>query len=329
MKAVLCKEWGDPSTLVVEEIESESPTTGEVRIAVHAAGMNFADALLIGGQYQFKPSLPFSPGFEVSGVVAEVGDGVEGLEPGDEVMAALPHGGFAEEVIAPSTNVLRIPEGMGFSDAAAFPLAYGTAHLALVHRARLEAADVLLVYGAAGNVGRAAVEVGKRLGATVIGTGGNEESLRAASEHGADHTIDYEREDVRDRVEELTEGEGADVILDPVGGEAFDASIRCVAWEGTILVIGFASGHIPEVSAVRVLMRNCAVMGMDWGGYLRREPERVRAATAETLGWYEEGALNPHPTHTFSLEEATDALEQQTARQLTGKVVLTTNRDKR
>ena len=327
MKAVLCKEWGNPSSLVVEEIESEPPATGEVRIAVHASGMNFADALLIAGQYQFKPSLPFSPGFEVSGVVAELGDDVEGLEPGDEVMAALPHGGFAEEVVTPSTNVLRIPEGMDFSDAAAFPLAYGTAHLALVHRARLGAADVLLVHGAAGNVGRAAVEVGKHLGATIIGTGGNEESLRVASEHGADYTIDYKQEDVRDRVEDLTEGKGADVILDPVGGEAFEASIRCVAWEGTILVIGFASGHIPEVSTVRVLMKNCAVMGMDWGGYLRREPETIRAATAEALGWYEEGALNPRPSHTFSLEEAADVLEQQTTRQLTSKVVLTTNRD--
>src|SRR3954464_11878372 len=206
MKAVLCKEWGDPSNLVVQEIESESPATGEVRIAVRASGMNFADALLIAGQYQFKPSFPFSPGFEVAGVVAEVGAGVEGLEPGDRVMAALPHGGFAEEVVAPSSNVLRIPEGMEFPDAAAFPLAYGAAHLALVHRAQLRAGDVLLVHGAAGNVGRAAVEVGKRLGATVIATGGNEESLRVASEHGADHTIDYEQEDVRDRVEALTEG---------------------------------------------------------------------------------------------------------------------------
>jgi NADPH2:quinone reductase len=327
MKAVLCKEWGNPSTLVVEEIESEPLAPGEVRIAVHASGLNFADALLVAGHYQFKPSFPFSPGFEVSGVVAEVGDGVEGLTPGDRVMAALPYGGYSEEVVAPSTNVLRIPNGMDFPDAAAFPVAYDTAHLALIHRARLDAGDVLLVHGAAGNVGRAAVEVGKRLGATVIGTGGNEESLRIASAHGADYTIDYEHEDVRERVEDLTEGEGADVILDPVGGEAFDASMRCVAWEGTILVIGFASGHFPDVSAVRVLMRNCAVMGMDWGGYLRREPETVRAATAEKLGWYEEGALNPRPSHTFSLEEAAEALERQSARQLSGKVVLITNRD--
>ncbi|MBV9453919.1 MAG: NADPH:quinone oxidoreductase family protein [Rubrobacter sp.] len=327
MKAVLCKEWGEPSTLVVEEIEAEPLSAGEVLIEVHASGMNFADTLLIAGQYQFKPSLPFSPGFEVSGVVAEVGDGVEGLEPGDRVMAVLPYGGYAKQVVAPSTNVLRIRQGMDFQTAAAFPLAYGTAHLALVHRARLGAGDVLLVHGAGGNVGRAAVEVGKHLGATVIGTGSSEESLKVASEHGADYTIDYEHEDIRDRVEELTEGKGADVILDPVGGEAFDASIRCVAWEGTILVIGFASGHIPEVPAVQVLIRNCAVMGMDWGGYLRREPETVREATAETLGWYREGALKPQPSHTFPLEQAAEALEKQSARHLTGKVVLSAGRD--
>lgn len=324
MKAVLCKEWGDPSSLVVEEIGSSSPATGEVRIAVCASGMNFADALMIAGQYQFKPSFPFSPGFEVSGVLAEAGEGVDGLEPGDRVMAALPHGGYAEEVLAPSTNVLRIPEGMDFPTAAAFPVAYGTAHLALVRRARLRTGDVLLVHGAAGNVGRAAVEVGKRLGATVIAAGGNEESLEIASEHGADHTIDYEQEDIRGRVEELTEGEGADVVFDPVGGDAFEASIRCVAWEGTILVIGFASGHIPETSAVRVLLRNCAVVGMDWGGYLRRDPTTLRASTAEALGWYEAGALNPRPSHTVPLERAADALEDQTARRITGKVVLIT-----
>ncbi len=324
MRAVLCKESGDPSTLVVEEIEPVSPAAGEVRIAVHASGMNFADALMIAGQYQFKPSFPFSPGFEVSGVVAEIGEGVDGLEPGDRVMAALPHGGYAEDVTVSAANVLPIPDGMDFPTAATFPVAYGTAHLALVHRARLKEGQTLLVHGAAGNVGRAATEVGKQLGATIIATGGGVQSLRTASEHGADHTIDYERENVRDRVEALTEGKGADVIFDPVGGDAFDASIRCVAWEGTILVIGFASGQIPETSAVRVLLRNCAVVGTDWGGYLRRDPATVRASIAEALRWYGEGALNPLPSHTFPLERAADALGEQTARRITGKVVLIT-----
>lgn len=323
MKAVLCKEWGDPSTLAFEEVELPSPATEEVRISVRAAGINFADNLMIAGQYQFKPPFPFSPGFEISGVVARIGEGVSDLKPGDRVMAALPHGGYAEEVVASSTNVLPIPDGMDFPAAAAFPVAYGTAHLALVHRASLGTGDVLLVHGAAGSVGRAAVEIGKRLGATVIATAGGEEHLELAAEHGADHSIDYRREDIRDRVLEITDGEGADVVFDPVGGDAFDASLRCVAWEGVILVIGFASGRVPEAPAWRVLLRNCAVVGTDWGGYLRRDPTTVRASTAEALRWYEEGALDPRPSHTFPLERAADVLEGQAARSVTGKVVLT------
>ena len=294
---------------------------------VRAAGVNFADNLMIAGQYQFKPPFPFSPGFEVSGVIAEVGEGVDELEPGDRVMAALGHGGYAEEVVVPVANVLPIPEGMNFPTAAAFPLVYATAHLALIHRARLEANEVLLVHGGAGNVGRAAIEIGKRLGATVIATAGGPEHLRIASGHGADYAINYEQEDIRDRVEEITAERGADVILDPVGGDAFDASLRCVAWEGRIVVIGFASGRIPEAPAWRVLLRNCAVMGMDWGGYLRRDSETVRATTAEALQWYEEGALDPRPSGTFPLEKAADALEAQTKRRSTGKVVLTIGQD--
>jgi NADPH:quinone reductase len=327
VKAVLCKDWGDPSTLTVEETESSAPASGEVRIAVHAAGVNFADNLIVAGEYQFKPSFPFSPGFEVSGVVGAIGGDVSDLQPGDRVMAALPHGGYAEEVVVAATNVLPIPDGMDFASAAAFPVAYGTAHLALTYRARLGADDVLLVHGAAGSVGRAALEIGKYLDATIIATGGSAESLRVATEHGAEHTIDYNQEDIRDKVEALTEGEGADVVFDPVGGDAFDASLRCVAWEGVILVIGFASGRIPEAPAWRVLLRNCAVVGLDWGGYLRRDPATVRTSLAETLRWYEEGALDPRASDTFPLERAADALEAQAAGQISGKAVLTTGRD--
>jgi NADPH2:quinone reductase len=183
------------------------------------------------------------------------------------------------------------------------------------------------VHGAAGNVGRAAIELGKRLGATAIATGGGPESLEVAAERGADYGIDYNQEDVRDKVMELTDDRGADVIFDPVGGDAFDASLRCVAWEGTILVIGFASGRIPEAPAWRVLLRNCAVVGLDWGGYLRREPAMVRASIAEALRWYREGALDPSPSHTYPLERAADALETQAARRITGKVVLISGQD--
>ena len=291
-------------------------------MSVRAAGINFADNLMVAGRYQFKPPFPFSPGFEASGVVAEVGEGVRGLTSGDRVMVALGHGGFAEEVVAPAANVVMLPEGMDFRSAAAFPVAYGTVHLALAHRARLQRGQVLLVHGAGGNVGRAAVEVGKRLGATVLATTGSDRGLEVARGRGADHLIRYDREDVRDRVLEITDGEGANVVFDPVGGGVFDASLRCVAWEGTVLVIGFAAGRIPEAPAWRLLLKSCAVIGVDWGGYLRREPETVRTATQEALRWYTEGALDPTPSNTFPLEEAAKALEAQAARGLRGKAVL-------
>lgn len=324
MKAVLCKGWGDPSTLAFEEVESKTPSGNEARISVRAAGVNpVPDNLMVAGLYQFKPPLPFSPGFEASGVVDAVGEGVEGLTPGDRVMVALPYGGFAEEVVAPAAHALAIPDGMGFEEAAAFPLAYATAHLALVRRARLEEGRTLLVLGASGNVGRAAVEVGKRLGAVVIAAAGSRENLEVAARHGADRLVDYGREDLRGLVLELTEGRGADVVFDPVGGDAFDASLRCVAWEGTVLTIGFASGRIPEVPAWRVLLKNCAVVGTDWGGYLRREPETVRAATEEALRWYAEGALEPTVSRAVPLEQAADVLAAGATRRAPGKVVLT------
>lgn len=208
MRAVLCRAWGEPSTLEIEEVERPVPGPDEIRISVRASGVNFADALMVAGKYQFKPPFPFSPGFEVSGVVAETAGGVAGLEVGDRVMAALPHGGYAEEVVVPEANVVQMPEGMDFPTAASFPVAYGTAHLALTHRANLETGDVLLVHGASGNVGRAAVEIGKRLGTIVVATGGDPESLEVAARRGADHAIDYRREDVRDRVMEITDGRG-------------------------------------------------------------------------------------------------------------------------
>ncbi len=322
MRAVLCREWGDPSVLAVEEVKGKAPAAGWVRISVRAAGINFADNLMVSGRYQFKTPFPFSPGFEASGVVAEVGEGVGSTAVGDRVMVALPHGGFAEEVLAPATSVFRIPEVMDFRSAAAFPVAYGTVHLALVHRARLQKGQILLVHGAGGNVGRASVEVGKRLGATVLATAGSARSLEVARGRGADHLLRYDSEDVRDRVLELTGGDGADVVFDPVGGDVFDASLRCVAWEGTVLVIGFAAGRIPQAPAWRLLLKSCAVIGVDWGGYLRREPETVRSATEEALRWYSEGFLDPTPEHVFPLEEAAEALEAQAARKLRGKAVL-------
>ncbi len=258
----------------------------------------------------------------------EVGEGAEDLRPGDRVMTTLGHGGYAEEVVVAAARVVPVPEGMDFPSTAAFPVAYGSAHLALTHRVRLGEGEVLLVHGASGNVGRAAVEIGKRLGAAVIATGGSPESLRVAAERGADHMLDYAWEDVRDRVLEITTDRGADVVFDPVGGDAFDASLRCVVWEGMVFVVGFASRWVPEAPAWCVLLKNCAVAGVDWGGYLRREPEKVRASIAEAY-WYGEGALRPEPSRAFPLERAAEALARGAgrAREISGKTVLVTNQD--
>lgn len=327
MRAVLCKRWGDPAVLSLERVEPTALATGDIRISVHAAGVNFADRLMVAGRYQLKPPFPFSPGFEVSGTVIETGEGVHELKPGDRVLAALLYGGYAEEVVVPATHVLPIPKEMDFPTAAALPAAYGTAQLALAHRAHLRSGDILLVYGAAGNVGKAAIEIGKRMGATVIAGAGSREHLEMAVEHGADCLIDYAQDNIRNRVLEITDGRGADVVFDPVGGDAFDAALRCVAWEGTILTIGFASGRVPKAPAWRILVRNCAVVGIDWSGYLKREPETLRTYIAEVIGGHAKGAINPQPLRLFPLARVTDALRAQAARQTTGKVVLTTARD--
>ena len=226
MKAILCKDWGKPEDLVLEEVPSPTPGPGEIRLGIHAAGVNFADTLMIGGTYQVKPPLPFSPGLEVAGEVLEVGDGVTHLKPGDRVAALAGYGGFAEEVVLPAERTLPIPDQMSFPQAAAFAVAYGTSHVALTHRAQLQAGEVLLVHGAAGGVGLTAVELGKLLGATVIATASTSAKLEVAAQYGADHLINYTKEDFRTKVKELTNGKGADVIFDPVGGDVFDQSVR-------------------------------------------------------------------------------------------------------
>lgn len=325
MKAIVCRQWGNTSNLSFEKVDSTTDLAPkDVQISVHASGMNFADNLMIAGRYQLKPPLPFSPGFEVAGVVTRIGEGVDVVRLGDRVMAALEYGGYSEEVVVPSTHILPIPKGMDFTTAASFPVAYGTAHLALVHKACLEPGEVLVVHGAAGNVGRAAVEIGKKLGATVIATAGSSANLEVAIEYGATSTICYGTDSIRDRVLEITGGRGADVVFDPVGSDAFDESLRCVAWEGRVLTIGFAGGRIPEAPAWRILLKSCAVQGVDWGGYLMREPERIRASISEALKWYSEGLVNPRLSYSFLLEYAADALQMQSDRRIAGKVVLAT-----
>lgn len=323
MKALLCTAWGGPETLEIGERPAPSPGPGEIVVAVRACGLNFADTLIIQGKYQERPELPFSPGLEVSGEVLEVAEGVDEFAAGDTVIAFCGHGGLAERVAVPSGNAVRLPEGMDFVTAAGFAVVYGTAHVGLERRARLRPGEVLLVHGAGGGVGLAAVEVGRKMGATVIATAGSEEKLALASEHGAHHVINYRETSFRDGVKALTDGRGADVIFDPVGGEVFDQSIRCIDWEGRILVIGFASGTISELPMNLTLVKNMSVVGVYWGAYRKRDPEVLQRSWRQLLEWLAEGALKPHISATYPLSDGPAALESLMQRRATGKVVVT------
>ncbi len=322
MRAVLCHAWGDVDDLRLEETAAPTLPEGSVRIAVQACGVNFADTLIIKGEYQEKPPFPFAPGMEVSGTVAEVAPGVEGFREGDRVLAMLEAGGgYAEEAVARASDVTRIPDAMDWATAAAFPVVYVTSHLALRHRARLEAGEVLLVHGASGGVGLTAVEVGKALGATVIATASSAEKLEVAREHGADHLVNYATEDIRERVLALTGG--ADVVYDPVGGDAFAASLRCINPGGRILVIGFASGAIPQIPANHLLVKDAAAMGLSLGQVRTHRPELVQESMRELLEWYAQGRLHPLVSQTLPLEDYARALRLLLDRRATGKVVLT------
>jgi NADPH:quinone reductase len=324
MRAVLCNEWGGPERLVVEDVPSPPMRPGAVRVAVHAAGINFADLLLVSGQYQEKPPLPFTPGSEAGGVITEVGPGVSNFKPGDRVMVLAGTGAYAEEVVVEATRIVPISSKMDFLSAAGFPVAYGTSHGALDWRAHLKSGECLLVHGAAGGVGLTAVEIGKAMGAKVIACAGSPEKLDVARSRGADHLIDYSREDIRARVKEITGGRGADVVYDPVGGDVFDASLRSIAWEGRIIIIGFASGRIPQVPANIALVKNIDVIGFYWGSYQKHEPELLRQSFARLFRWFDEGKLRPHVSHHMDLKEVARAMSLLGQRKSTGKVVLTT-----
>lgn len=324
MRAVICNAWGEPECLRIGERDSPSPGPGEVAIEVRAAGVNFADTLMVAGKYQEKPPFPFTPGLEGAGRVLAVGADVEGLAAGDRVMALCDHGAFAEEMIARASDVFPIPAAMDWTLAAGFPITYGTAHGALTWHAGLRAGQTLVVHGAGGGVGLAAVEVGKALGARVIASAGGAAKLALAEAHGADALIDSRAEDIRERVLELTEGRGADVILDPIGGAVFEASLRATAWGGRILVIGFASGEVPKIPANLLLVKNIAAMGIYWGSYRKRAPEMLAAQFQELGRWFEEGRLKLGANHVMPLAEASAALRLLLDRKARGKVVLTT-----
>jgi NADPH2:quinone reductase len=295
-----------------------------VVISVKAAGVNFPDVLIIENKYQLKPPLPFSPGSEVSGIVKAVGAGVTDRRPGDRVMAILGFGAFAEEVKTEAWRAITIPEGMDFSSAAAFGLAYATSEHALCDRGALHAGETLLVLGAAGGVGIAAIEIGKILGARVIACASTDDKLAVCRAHGADETINYATEDLRERIKQLTAGKGVDVVYDPVGGPYTEPALRSLAWRGRLLVVGFAAGEIPKIPLNLTLLKGCSIVGVFWGDFARREPERFANAMNQLGRWFVEGRLKPHVSETFPLERASDALTMMANRQVKGKVVIIT-----
>jgi len=323
MRALLCRSLGSICNLEVAEMASPPLGPGQVRVGVRASGINFPDILMVEGKYQVKPELPFIPGLEVAGVVLECAAGVAHVRPGDRVLAfARRGGGHAEEVVVPAAIVTPIPETMDFVTAAAFPVAYGTAHFALTHRGQLAVGETLLVLGAAGGVGLAAIEVGKLLGARVIAAASSPEKLAIARRHGADETINYAADDLRDQVRAFTDGRGVDVVFDPVGGDAFKHSVRCIAWEGRILVIGFASGEIPQVATNMILVKNFSVTGVVFGEHSSRFPDDTRRRLAKLLEAYAGGRLRPAVMRTYPLNDARAALEEMSNRRVAGKLVL-------
>lgn len=323
MRAFLCHDWGEAEDMKVEDAAAPDMIEGGVRIAVKAAGVNFADTLMVKGEYQVRPPFPFSPGLEVAGEVIECAPGVKGIQAGDRVMAMVHYGGYATEAVAPAGDVVKIPDTMDYTIAAGFPIVYGTSHIGLVEKLKLRAGETLLVHGAAGGVGLTAVEIGKLLGATVIATAGGRDKLAVAQKYGADHLIDYRTEDIRERVKQLTDGRGADAVYDPVGGSAFDASLRATAQMGRILVVGFASGTVPQIPANILLVKNISVIGYYWGAHRKLAPELVRRSFSTLLDWYEADKLRPHVSHTFDLSNAAEAMAMLKSRKSTGKVVLT------
>lgn len=322
MKAVMCKAWGPPENLVLEELPDMVPGAGEVAVEVKAAGVNFPDVLTIQGKYQVRPELPFTPGNEFAGVVRAVGAGVTAFAVGDSVIGFTRTGAFAEQVLAPVDALMPMPPDMDFDIAAAITLTYGTSHHAVVDRAALQAGETMLVLGAAGGVGLAAIEIGKALGARVIAAASSAEKLAVCKAHGADVLINYEIEDLREALKAATGGKGPDVIYDPVGGAYSEPAFRSIAWRGRHLVVGFAAGEIPKLPWNLMLLKGASVVGVFWGEFVKREPKANLAAMRQMLGWIAEGKLRPLVSGRYALADTSQALLDMAARKVTGKIVI-------
>ncbi|MEX2423875.1 MAG: NADPH:quinone oxidoreductase family protein [Acidimicrobiia bacterium] len=322
MKALLCTEIGPASQLSVQDVDDPAAGPGQVVLDVAAAGLNFPDTLIIEGKYQFKPDFPFSPGGEAAGVVSEVGDGVDGISEGDRVIALSSHGAFAEKWATDAGSVIPVPHGLDWSEAAAYGLTYGTSFYALKNRVRLQPGETLLVLGASGGVGSAAVELGKAMGATVIAAASTPEKLEWATDLGADHTINYHNEDLRGRLAELTGGRGVDVVYDPVGGDVTETAVRSTAWNGRLAVVGFAAGDIPAIPLNLTLLKGMSIVGVFWGrSIMQEEPALHHENFAEMAGMIADGRIRPRVSAEFSLDEYEEAFALFTNRRVRGKAV--------
>uniref|UniRef100_UPI003B523F2C NADPH:quinone oxidoreductase family protein n=1 Tax=Roseovarius indicus TaxID=540747 RepID=UPI003B523F2C len=310
----------DAQPAAIRTVDTPEPEEGEVRLEIGACGLNFADLLMIKGEYQDTPEPPFTLGMEVAGTIEACGPGVDEALLGRRVAVFGGQGGLADYGCFPADRCVTLPDAMPFTDAAAFQVAYGTSHVALDHKARLQPGETLLVLGAAGGVGLTAVEIGKQMGATVIACARGADKLAVAQQAGADHLIDAKTEDIRERCKALG---GVDVVYDPVGGDQFKSAFRACNPEARILAIGFASGEVPQIPANHLLVKNISVLGLYWGGYLKFRPQVISDSLATLFGWYADGKLKPHVSHTLPLEQTLDGLELLRTRKSTGKVVIT------
>jgi len=322
MRAVICPQFGPPEVLRVADVPRPEIAPGMARVRIAYAAINFADIVMIEGAYQKKRPLPFVAGMEYSGVVTECGPGVAGVAPGDRVMSFEFFDCFADEIVAPAAHLYPVPDGKPLTEAAALPVGYGTGHGALEWRARMRPGEWVLVHGAAGGVGLGTVEVAKAMGGTVIACAGGAGKVKRALDHGADYGIDYTAEDIRARVLEITGGRGVDVVVDPVGGDAWEASLRCVNWRARMVIVGFAGGRVPQIPANILLVKNVAAVGYWWGDYREKRPAMMRDSVAKLTDWWREGKLRPHVSHILPMEEVTEAMNLLVRREATGRVLL-------
>ena len=322
MKAILCKSYGPPENLVLEEVQDLNPKEGEALVEVYAAALNFPDTLQIAGEYQYQPPLPFSPGSEASGIIIELGPNIKGFEIGDRVMAIPGIGAMAEQVCVPASGLRKIPDSMNFKTASGFPMVYSTSYYALKQRANLKPGETLLVLGSSGGVGVTAVELGKLMGAQVIAGASSEEKLQFAKKAGADFLVNYSDGDLKTKIKELTKGKGADVIYDPVGGDLFDQATRCINWNGRLLVVGFTSGRIPEYKANLALLKGASMVGVFLGRFATEEPEAYEANMVELFEFFKQGKIKPAVYRSFKMDDFVSAFNVFKERKVMGKVTL-------